>query len=182
MNMFLDLAKSRRSVRKYQDKPVEREKILQCLEAARLSPSASNTQPWQYFIIDEPELKNRVCEAAFSSIYFMNKFANEAPVIVIVLAEPDLVSNGIGKAVQGVLFYLLDIGSSIEHFLLQAAELGLGTCWLGWYSGNRIKKALAIPKGKKIVSVFCLGYPADGPREKNRKSIEEISSFNSYKP
>ena len=112
----------------------------------------------------------------------MNKFAKEAPVIVIVLAEPDLVSNGIGKAVQGVLYYLLDIGASIEHFLLQAAEVGLGTCWLGWYSEDRIKKELNIPKAKKIVSVFCLGYPADQPGKKTRKSIEEISFFNSYKP
>jgi nitroreductase len=182
MNAFLDLAKKRHSVRKYSDKPVERDKILKCLEAARLAPSASNREPWRYLIIDDPELKGRVCDAAFSGIFFMNKFAKEAPVIVAVIAEPDFVTNRLGALVQGLQFYMLDIGASIEHFMLQATELGLGCCWIGWYSEGRVKETLKIPKSKKIASLICLGYPVEeGAKEKQRKSLEEISSFNSYK-
>ncbi len=183
MNLFLDLANKRRSIREYQSKPVERDKILSCIEAARLAPSASNVQPWKYIIIDEPELKERVCDVAFSGIFFINKFARQAPVIVVVVAEPDLAINSLGRIVQGLLFYLLDIGASIEHFLLQATELGLGACWLGWYSEHRTKEVLKIPKSKKIVSMISLGYSAEEhPKAKHKKSIEEISSFNSYKP
>ena len=182
MSSFIDLARKRASVRNYSAKPVEREKIMKCLEAARLSPSASNAQPWRYIIIDEPELKKKVCDAAFSGVFFMNKFAKGAPVLVIVIGEPGSAPNKIGTIVQGVQYFLLDVGASIEHFLLQAAELGLGTCWLGWYSEGRIKEALKIPKSKKIVSVISLGYPAEeAVREIDRKPIREISSFNSFK-
>lgn len=179
---FIDLVKKRHSVREYQDKPVEKEKILRCLEAARLSPSASNSQPWRYIIVDEPGLRKKVCDAAFSGIFFMNKFAAKAPVIIVVLGEPDFVVNRLGKVVQGVQYFLLDIGASIEHLLLAAQEEGLGACWLGWYSERRIKETLKIPRSKKIVSVISMGYPAEEfERQKIRKNIEDISSFNSYR-
>lgn len=179
---FIELAKKRHSVREYRDRPVEREKILSCLEAARLSPSASNSQPWRYIIVDEPHLKKKVCDAAFSGIFFMNKFAAKAPVIIVVLGEPDLVVNRLGKVVQGVQYFLLDVGASIEHLLLQAEEEGLGACWLGWYSERRIKNVLKIPRSKKIVSVISMGYPEEGVEHpKHRKEIGEISSFNSYR-
>jgi len=182
MENFLNLANKRRSVRKYLDKPVDREKIMSCIEAARQAPSAHNVQPWKYLIVDDPELKNKLCDAAFSGVFFVNKFVKRAPVVIVVIAEPDFVANRLGAIVQGLQFYLLDIGASIEHLLLRAAEQGLGTCWLGWYSEQRAKKVLNIPKSKKIASMICLGHPAEEkPKEHHRKKIEDISLFNIYK-
>jgi nitroreductase len=182
MSILKDLLTKRRSIRKYQEKPVERDKILSCIEAARMAPSAHNVQPWKYIIVDDPDVKARLCDAAFSGIFFINKFARHAPVIVVITAEPDIVADRLGKIVQGLQYFLLDIGASIEHFLLQAAELGLGACWLGWFSEARVKKILKIPGHKKIASMISLGYPAEEkPKEKFRKSVEEVSSFNSYK-
>ena len=183
MNLLMDLFNKRSSVRNYQECPVEREKVLQCLEAARLAPSAHNGQPWRYIIVDDPKLKDELCSAAFSGIFALNKYAKTAPVIVVVLARPDFVANKIGAMVVGLQFYLLDIGASIEHFLLCAAHLGLGACWLGWFSESGIRKLLKIDKKDKIVSLISLGYPKEeNLRKKSRMSIEEISSFNSYKP
>lgn len=180
--MFIDIAKGRQSIREYSGKPVQRELITKCLEAASLAPSAHNVQPWRYTVIDDPALKDRICDEAFSGIFFMNKFAKQAPVMIVVTAEPDVIADRLGKIVLGVQYFLLDIGGSIEHFLLQASELGLGTCWLGWFSEKGVKKVLGIPKDKKVISLICLGYPAAGEEGKSpRKPLEEISSFNAYK-
>jgi nitroreductase len=137
---FLELVQSRRSIRKYQDKPVEREKILQCIEAARLAPSAENVQPWRFIILDDPEIIRQMSDQAFSGIYSPIRFAAKAPVIVVILAKLDILANRIGKQIQGTQFYLLDIGIAGEHLVLQAQELGLGSCWIGWFNARKIKK------------------------------------------
>jgi nitroreductase len=180
--MFLDIARNRQSVREYSDKPVSREEIVKCIEAASLAPSAHNAQPWRYTIVDDPSLKDRLCDEAFSGIFFMNKFARRAPVMIVVTAEPDAIANRLGKIVLGVQYFLLDIGASVEHLLLQASDLGLGACWLGWYSEKGVKKALDIPKDKKIISLICLGHPSKAAAaEKQRKPVNEITSFNAFK-
>ena len=84
---FLDLVKNRKSVREFLDIPVEREKIMMCLEAARLAPSESNSQPWKFIVVDDKELKNKLCKAAFSGLYFINTFCKTAPVIVVIISE-----------------------------------------------------------------------------------------------
>jgi len=180
---FLETAQKRSSVRRFDTRPVEREKINSCLEAARLAPSAHNSQPWRYLIVDDPALKKKLCDAAFSGIFSMNKFAAEAPVVIVVLAKPDPIANRLGEFVVGTQYYLMDIGASVEHLLLEASDIGLGACWLGWYKAPGVKKALNIPKSEKVVSMIALGYPkGEEKRGKDRKSLEEISSFNSYKP
>ncbi len=180
--MFLNIAMNRRSVRDFSDKPVPREDVLKCVEAASLAPSAHNVQPWRYTIVDEPALKDELCDKAFSGIFFMNRFARKAPVLIVVTAEPDAVADRLGKIVLGLQYFLLDIGASIEHLLLQASDLGLGSCWLGWYSEKGVKKALGIPKDKKVVSLICLGHPAKTEAaEKRRKPLEDIVSFNGFR-
>jgi nitroreductase len=176
---FLELVRSRRSVRRYESKPVEREKIKACLEAAWLSPSASNVQPWRFLVVDDVDLKDSLCAGAFSGIYSVSKFASEAPVIVVILALPNFVTNRLGSQVQGNQFYLLDIGIAGEHFVLQAESLGLGTCWVGWFNKRRVRKTLGIPKRYKIVAMLSLGYVGKKPgRERKLKNFEEIFWFN----
>jgi nitroreductase len=176
---FLELVRSRRSVRRYLDKPVEREKILACLEAARLAPSAENVQPWRFLVIDDPELKDRFAAAAFSGIYSFSRFAAKAPVLVLMLARPDLLANRIGRQIQEISFYLIDVGIAGEHFALQAEELGLGTCWIGWFNARRTRRFFAIPRPYKVVCLMALGYAEGKPaRERARKTLEEIAWFN----
>ena len=171
--------KQRRSVRRYLDMPVEREKILTCLEAARLAPSADNVQPWRFVVIDDPELKEKFSQKVFSGIYRISKFAAQAPVLILILARLDIIANRIGKQIQGVNFYLIDIGIAGEHIVLQAEELGLGTCWIGWFNSRNARKILRIPRKYKIVSLLSMGYYEKKPhREKRRKSLQEITWFN----
>jgi len=176
---FQELVRSRRSVRRFLDRSVEREKVLTCLEAARLAPSAENVQPWRFLVIDDPDVKQRFAAAAFSGIYSFSRFAAKAPVLIVILARPDLLANRIGKQIQDVSFYLIDVGIAGEHLALQAEELGLGTCWIGWFNSRRTRKFFCIPRQFKIVCLMALGYHEGRPaREKNRKTLAEIAWFN----
>jgi len=178
---FLELVRSRRSVRRFLDKPVEKDKILACLEAARLAPSAENVQPWRFLVIDDPGLKERFAAAAFTGIYSFSRFAAKAPALVLLLARPDLLANRIGKQIQDISFYLIDVGIAGEHFALQAEELGLGTCWIGWFNPRRTRKFFGIPRAFKVVCLLALGYPEGKPgRERARKPLEEIAWFNHF--
>ena len=180
--LISDLIKTRRSIRKYLDKKVERKKIQLCVEAARLAPSADNVQPWRFIIIDEPELKNQLAKQAFSGIYSPSKFAAKAPVIIVILAKLNLIAHGIGRQIQGIHYYFIDIGIAGEHLVLQALELGLGTCWIGWFNPRKIRKLLNIPKNYKIASLMSLGYPEQKKSiVKKRKRLENIAWFNGFK-
>jgi len=175
---FLELAAARRSIRKYKDLPVEREKLGLCLEAARLAPSACNAQPYKFVVIDEPALKKKFCAAVFGGVYAACKFAASAPVIVAVVSNTGKVSAWLGNQVQDTNFRLVDIGIAAEHFVLEAAEQGLGTCWLGWFSAAGGAKVLGLGAGKKIEVLLSVGYPDETPAPRRRKKIKEFSSYN----
>ena len=174
---FSELILKRRSVRKYLPQPVERELIDKCLDAARLAPSACNAQPWYFIVIDNEEVKDRLCSAAFSGIYSSNKFVKNAPVIIVVITDQKSYQVKVGGFFRHLKYALVDIGIAGEHLALQAAELGLGTCWLGWFSENGVRKALDLPKSTKIDIMFSLGYPADSDRPKKRQPLDEIRRY-----
>jgi nitroreductase len=178
---FLELVRKRYSCRQYDARPVEREKIEQCLEAARLAPSASNSQPWTFVIVDELGLKDRLAGETFGRLLSFNHFSLQAPVLVALVAESPGVITRIGQFLKNRPFYLIDLGIAAEHFCLQAAELGLGTCMLGWFSARGVSRLLGIPSGKRTELVITLGYPAgDDTPEKKRKAIDQIRAFNKY--
>ncbi len=177
---FLELARRRRSIRRYLDCPVEREKVVACLEAARLAPSAENVQPWRFLVIDDPDIKDRFSAAVFSGIYRFSRFAAKAPVIILIMARPDLLANHVGKQIRNISFYLIDVGIAGSHLSLQAEEFGLGTCWIGWFNGRRARKFFRIPRRYKIVSLMTMGYYEKRPRERGRRSLDEIVWFNRF--
>jgi nitroreductase len=179
---FLDLVKQRRSVRNFLDKPVEREKILTCIEAARLAPSACNSQPWKFIVIDDPKIRDRICNEAFGALHFFNAFLKTAPVIVVIVSEKSKYVARLGGAIQNTKYYLLDIGIAGEHLVLQAQELGLGTCWLGWFKEKAAKLILGVPKDRKIDVMIALGYYNEETTESEqiRHPINDIVSFNGY--
>lgn len=176
---FQQLVRHRRSIRRYLDQPVEREKILTCIEAARLAPSADNVQPWRFLIIDKPDLKTRLSKQVFSGIYSISKFAAKAPVLILILARLDILANRVGKQIQNVHFYLIDIGIAGEHIVLQAEEFGLGTCWIGWFNSRKARKILKIPRRYKIIAMLSMGYYEKRPKkDKKRRNLGEIAWFN----
>lgn len=175
---FLDLVRKRESVRRYAERPVPREVISRCLEAARLAPSACNSQPWSFIVVDDPVDRDRVAAAAFSGIYSMNRFAGSAPVLVVVLTERSKYVARLGGQIRGVQYSLMDIAIACEHFVLQAAEDGVGTCWLGWFNERAVRKALDLPRSAKVDILLSMGYPEDlAPREKKRKSSDESGRY-----
>ena len=178
---FLDLAARRQSVRGYLDVPVEREKALSCVEAARLAPSACNSQPWKFILADEPELKRGLAEATVSRGLPLNHFTVQAPVLAVLVLEGANLTAKVGSALKGKNLPLIDIGIAAEHFCLQAAALGLGTCMLGWFDERRVRTLLGIPAGKRPILIITLGYPANpAVLPKRRKPLDSILSWNRY--
>ncbi len=179
---FLELADRRRSVRRYAARPIEADKIRRCLEAARLAPSACNSQPWMFIVIDNPELKDQVAAATGGGVLPLNHFTRQAPVLVAVLAEQPNLSSRAGAIVKTKPFPLMDAAIATEHFCLQAAEEGLGTCILGWFDEDRVRSLLNVPATSRPLLILTLGYsdPDASVPGRQRKSIEAISARNVY--
>ena len=175
---FYELITKRQSERQYDTRPVEAEKIMQCIEAAHMSPSACNAQPWKFIVVDEPELKTHV-SSAIAGIG-MSKFAFDAPVIVAIVLEKPNVMSKIGSVLKGKEYTLMDIGIAATHFCLQATDLGLGTCIIGWFDEKKVRKSLQIPKKKRIPLLLTVGYSSDELRKKQRKELSAMYSANKY--
>jgi nitroreductase len=180
--LFSELIRTRQSVREYQNKAVEADKLEKLIEAVRLAPSASNSQPWRLILITDHDIKVRVARATFSTLVSFNKFAVQAPVVAVLTIERAKLITQIGGRLKDREFPLIDIGIAAGQFCLQAAELGLGTCMLGWFDEAAIKSILQIPEKVRIGLLITLGYPPDDYplRDKLRKSAGEMSQFNRY--
>lgn len=179
--LFYELVQNRQSTRAFDTvRGVDREIITRILEAARLSPSACNAQPWHFIVVDDPELKNEVADATASRILNMNHFTKQASVHIIVVEEKVNLSSGFGSLVKNKQFSFLDIGIAAAHICLAAQDEGLGSCILGWFSEDKVKKLLNIPDNRRVVLDIVIGYPAQDLRVKKRKSMNEIASFNTY--
>lgn len=176
---FLTLAQKRQSVRAYSDRKVTREDIEKCLQAARLAPSACNSQPWKMVVVDEPETLVKVAEQVNPSGTVMNKFARQVPVLVAVVEEEAVLMKGAED--KKMRWVGIDNGSAIEHFCLQAAELGLGTCIMGAFNEEGVKTVLEIPSDRSVKIVIALGYPEnDAIRPKVRRELSQLASYNRY--
>ena len=176
---FLDLVRQRRSVRCYEPgRPIPRETLDRCLEAARLAPSACNSQPWSFVVVDEPAQVRALAEAACGHPpYGMNRFAMNASALIAVVTEKMKLAARLGAQFRGVQYSLVDIGIACDHLILQAAEEGIGSCWLGWFNERVVKDRLDIPRARKVELLICLGFAADTPREKIRKPLDEIRRY-----
>jgi len=178
---FLKLCQTRRSVRRFSDRPVEREKLELCLEAARLAPSADNGQPWRFVIFDDPAKKKALADAVFTGVFLASKHFGEAPVLVVLLIKESLLINRAGGWVAGVQFQLVDAGIAGEHFVLAAAEQDLGTCWIGWFDSRALLRHLGLKgHGYRPIALIAVGYPAsDRPSgEPRRKPLAQIAFWN----
>ena len=176
---IMEIIKERKSVRKYLDKPIDREKIELCIEAARLAPSADNIQPWRFIVLDDPDLIQELSGKACTGISRRTRFIANAAAIIIILADLNIVVHRIGAAIFGTQHYLLDIGIAGEHIVLQAQELGIGTCWINLFNSKAAQKVLNIPQKYRVVSLIAMGYPAEGAtRHRPDHPMEKILFYN----
>ena len=180
---FMEIVRRRRSIRKYKPDPVPEEKLKYVLEAARLAPSWGNRQCWKYIIVTDETLRKKVTERgspppppAEGRPMRPRDWAAQAPIIIVGCADPTKSGNKEEKQ-----YYLLDMGISMEHIMLAAAEQGLGTCWIGGgFDETVVKEALGIPEEIRVVALTPLGYPDEVTEPRGRKSLEEITSGNHW--
>jgi nitroreductase len=172
---------ARSSIRCYDPRPVPDEHILSVIEAARLAPSASNGQPWRFVVARDESARNDLSRRCFSGIFSPTRFAASAPVIIALCAERAAIIEA-AKSLKDSAMYQLDCGIAGEHLVLRAAELGLGTCWIGWFNRRGAHQALGVPLHVRVVCLIAMGYPARGqrPRRKVRKSLDSILWLNSW--
>ena len=181
-HQFLEILVQRQSERGYSDKAVEPEKLSRCLEAARMAPSACNSQPWKFIVVDDPQLKDQVAGYTTSGpLVPMNHFTRQAPLLVVIVRESPNLTSRIGTMLKDKPYTLMDIGIVALQFCLQATAEGLGTCIMGWFNEKKVKKLLHIPKSKRAELIITLGYPSSPIlRPKVRKTLDEMCCYNRY--
>lgn len=176
---YKELLLKRQSDRKYEERTVENDKLEACLEAARLSPSACNSQPWTFVVVNEPEILQQMRKATADMA--LNRFIHQVPVIVAVVLEKANFTSSIGSVIKDKEYTLLDLGIAANNFCMQATELGLGTCMIGWFDEKKVKQILNVPTAKRVPLLIAVGYSAAATRKKIRKPIDKIRRYNSYK-
>jgi nitroreductase len=160
----MEIIRSRRSVRKWKDQPVEKKQIETLMEAVQRAPSAVNWQPYRFIFVDDPEKRKQVSQAAGQP-----KVA-KAPLLLVGVANP--------KTSQR--WYLVDTVIALTQALLVAYEIGLGGVWIGAFDDNKVKKSLSIPEDQVVAGILALGVADEKPAQKSRKSIEDLFSTNDY--
>jgi Nitroreductase len=180
MNL-LDLIRSRQSDRAFDiSRPIELEKLERILEAGRLAPSACNAQPWKFIVVNDPELKNKVADCTSNRVLGMNHFTKQAPVHILIVEERANFTSTLGSLVKKKEFPQIDVGIAAAHICLAAKAEGIGSCIIGWFDEKKLRPLLGIPSSKRILLDIILGYSTQPLREKQRKSAEEVISYNKY--
>jgi len=177
---FLELARARRSVRRFRPDPIPAAMVKQLVEAAAEAPSACNSQPWHFVALFDENLRAQVAAACTSALVPINKFVPSVPMLVV---QVGLIPNPVsmlGGLIKHKQFVSTDNGIAAAHFCLAATELGLGTCILGWFDEKKIKKLLQIPAAYRVELVHCVGYPAGDLRKARRKPFSRTYSVDRF--
>ncbi len=167
MNDALILLKTRRSIRKYKDQPVEKEKIQKCLEAAQWAPSASNKQPWEFLIVTDEQVRKKLSE-----IHPYARFVAESPVVFVPLTNPEVHPK----------YHMSDTALATLQYIIEAHSLGLGTCWAGVIDSSiepEIKNLLGVPEHLNILGLVATGYSDEEPT-RTRKELDTLVHYENY--
>jgi len=171
---FDQILRRRRSTRSFDSRPVTEKDVISMVEAARLAPSACNSQTWRFVTVTRREIIRKICHEAMRPV-IPNKWLEQAPLVFVGCSQLDVIANRIGSGVTGIEYYQIDLGIAMEHMVLKATELGLGTCWIGWFDESTLKKILEIPNKIKVSALLAVGYPKDeSPKKRKRKPLEKI--------
>jgi len=167
-----EIIEHRKSVRHYKPDEIEKEKLERVMNAARLAPSGSNRQPWRFILVRDPATK-----AKLVPLCWRQKFIAEAPLVIVACALPS--EGSVGGAISTSV---VDTSIAVTQLMLAATHEGLGTCWIGAFEAEPVKKLLSIPADVAVAAIVPLGYPVDNSRAaKSRKSFAEIICEESYK-
>ena len=172
----------RRSIRKYINKEVEEEKLAQILESGRLAPSGSNTQPWQFIVIKSKGNREKV-----SKVSHNQKWMATAPLHIVCVADVrsrideniEICINENSKE-EEIKQIIRDTAIAVEHMSLTATELGLGTCWVAWFTQSEIRPVLNVPNDKYVLCVLTIGYADEDPKPRPRKKLEDIVHYEQW--
>jgi len=165
MNLMQTI-RARRSIRDFLKRPVEEEKLLAVLEAGRLAPSARNMQDWRFIVVRDAATRQRLAKAARDQ-----QFVGKAPVVIAACGTSDLVMT------CGQPAYAIDVAIALDHMTLAAASLDLGTCWIGAFYEDKVKAILGVPQEVRVVALLPLGYPAEHPGPRPRKTLDEVVAW-----
>lgn len=162
---LLQLIEKRTSIRKYQDKPIEQEKMDKILEAMRRAPSAVNRQAWLFYVITSPEMKARMAEVT------QLKWVESAGAIIAVCGtDCGVMSNGHRSDT-------VDLSIAMSFAMLEAEDLGLGSCWIAHYEEPPMRAALGLPEAYSVASIMTIGYADEAPAPRSRKPVDEIVRY-----
>jgi nitroreductase len=170
----LEAIKGRRSIRAFKNQDVPAEIVEKLIDAARWAPSAGNIQPWEFIIVRKPEIKRRLVEAALDQT-----FIEEAPVVIVVCADENRSSQGYGERGK-ILYCIQDTAAATQNIHLAAYSLGLGTCWVGAFREEEAREILKIPQGVRPMAIIPVGYPAEAPSPRSRRSISRIVHYETF--
>lgn len=170
----LEAIKGRRSIRTFTDQPVSEEEVKTLIDAARHAPSAGNMQPWEFIIVRKPEVKREIAVAALNQ-----GFIEEAPVVIVACANIERSGSGYGS--RGAMLYCIqDTAAATQNILLTAYAMGLGTCWVGAFKEEEVKKALGIPDGVRPVTIIPVGRSTAKPLQRPRRPINDIVHYERF--
>ena len=167
----MDAIAGRRSIRSYSHREIEPQKLNAVLEAARLAPSASNGQIWKFIVVQDLETREKLTSAAGGQ-----GFIKDAPAVIVACAE-----ESSRVMLCGQYRYTVDVSIAMSFMILEAYEQGLGTCWIGHFKEDDVRQILDIPSNVRVVALTPLGYPAESPMPRPRKSQKEIVYFEKYR-
>jgi nitroreductase len=172
---FLSLCQTRYSCRAYRPDPVPREHIEKMLEAARMAPSACNKQPWRFAVALDPETRTALCTKGLLP-GFPARWVADAPVLIALGMKKSLVVHKLAPLLSGADYPWIDIGIAGEHLVLQATELGLGTCWIGWIRPDAIRRVLDWPRDIQPAALITVGWPKEdaGANRTPRLPMDQI--------
>lgn len=177
MSDYFDLIARRESCRNFDpNRPVEKEKLQRCAEAAWIAPSACNGQPWKYLIVTNPELNEKLRPLMME--LGMNKFVKNCPAFAVVLEENTVLKVSLSQKFKDQDFAPIDVAFSASQFCYAATEQGLSTCIIGWHNEQKIRDLFGLPKTTRVRLILAIGYAADETlRKKQRKPIDDVIRF-----
>ena len=165
---LVDVVLTRRSIRRYEEKEIPKDVLDKILEAGRQAPSAANRQPWHFVVITDYEIKKELSKGLF------NRHIKDSAVTIVGCAYTGLWHIGTRR------WSIVSTSIALQNMVIVAWAMGVGSCWIGDFREDRVKKLLNIPDKWKVVALVSFGYPAEKPKPKRRKPIEEIVSFNKF--
>lgn len=173
MDVF-EAIRKRRSIRAFTQEDVSKEEVEKLLDAARYAPSAGNIQPWEFIVIRDFRTKRKLSMAALDQT-----FIEEAPVVIVVCANEMRSSRRYGSR-GATLYCLQDTAAATQNMLLTACALGLGTCWIGAFHEEEVRKILNIPSGVRPVAIIPVGHPRFSREARNKRALSEIVHYETY--